>query len=192
MPKSPASTRQAEILEAASHLILTHGVAEFSMAKLGKHTGLSRPAIYQYFASKEHVLAELIVDEIADLSNLLDKELAKHAEPTDQVRCWIRLTFLHLASERHRIIREFSMDLLPQDSRGLIKAMHGHLMLALMNPLTRLGVSDVMANCHLIYGAVSAAAKRVESGANLDSEAVILEDFTLAGIHQASRLSATN
>jgi AcrR family transcriptional regulator len=67
--------RLESILEAAQALIAASGVESVSMAQLGKTTGLSRPAIYQYFSSKEDVLAELVINEMADLSNAIDSLL---------------------------------------------------------------------------------------------------------------------
>jgi AcrR family transcriptional regulator len=67
--------RQEAILEAAQSLIAANGVEGVSMAELAKATGLSRPAIYQYFASKDHVLAELVINEMADLRNAIERHI---------------------------------------------------------------------------------------------------------------------
>ena len=157
------------------------------MNQLAKDTGLSRPAIYQYFASKDHVLAELVINEIADLSNAVDEHVAKLDEPMEQIRVWIHYALAHLASTEHRAIREISIDSLPEESRGMVRAMHGHFMTALVNPVSELGVSDVTATCHLIYATVAAAAKRIDEGSEYVREAAALEQFTIAGIAGALR-----
>lgn len=157
------------------------------MNQLAKDTGLSRPAIYQYFASKDHVLAELVINEIADLSNAVDEHVAKLDEPMEQIRVWIHYALAHLASTEHRAIREISIDSLPEESRGMVRAMHGHFMTALVNPVSELGVKDVTATCHLIYATVAAAAKRIDEGSEYVREAAALEQFTIAGIAGALR-----
>ncbi|MEY4424125.1 MAG: hypothetical protein RLZZ258_1228, partial [Actinomycetota bacterium] len=68
--------RDLDILGAAQQLIADKGVDAVSMAALASATGLSRPAIYQYFASKEDVLAELVINEMADLSNAIDSHIS--------------------------------------------------------------------------------------------------------------------
>ena len=174
--------RQDAILQAAQDLIATRGVDAVSMAELAKQTNLSRPAIYQYFASKEDVLAELVINEMADLSNAIDTHMQKIDDAMERVRVWIHYSLAHLASAEHRIIREISIDTLPAEKRGMLTAMHGHFMMALVSPITQLGIADVTATCHLIYASVAATAKRIDEGSDFSREAAALEKFTLAGI----------
>ncbi|MEN9660769.1 MAG: hypothetical protein RLZZ443_698 [Actinomycetota bacterium] len=179
--------RQEEILEAAIAIISAEGVDSVSMAQLAQKTGLSRPAIYQYFASREHVLAELVINELADLSNAIDNHIAKFEDPLERIRIWIHYSLAHLASSDHRAIREISIDSLPDDSRGMIRAMHGHVMTSLFSPVAELGVADVSATAHLIYASVAACAKRIDEGGSYEKEAAALEQFTIAGITGALR-----
>lgn len=173
------------ILEAAQTVIAAEGVEAVSMAQLAKATGLSRPAIYQYFSSKEDVLAELVINEMADLSNAIDSHMKGIEAPMERIRVWIHYSLAHLASSDHRIIRQISVDSLPQDKRGMLNAMHGHFMTALLSPVAELGISDVTSTCHLIYASVAEAAKRIDQGAVFEREAAALERFTIAGIKEA-------
>jgi AcrR family transcriptional regulator len=180
--KSNRDERQELILDTAQKLIATQGVESVSMGVLAQETGLSRPAIYQYFASKEHVLAELVINEMADLSNAIDEKIAHFPEPMERIRIWMHYSLAHLASADHRAIRQISVESLPEDSRGMLRAMHGHFMFALINPITQLGIQDVTATANLIYASVAAAAKRIDEGSDFASEAAALERFTVAGI----------
>ena len=186
-PAPVRDERQDSILAAAAELISTEGVDAVSMQELAKRTGLSRPAIYQYFASREHVLAELVINELADLSNAIDDHIAKLDEPLERVRVWVHYSLAHLASSEHRAIREISIASLPEDSRGMVRAMHGHFMMALINPVTQLGVTDVTATCHLLFAAVAEAAKRIDEGGEYVREAAALEQFAINGIIGALR-----
>lgn len=177
--------RSEAILEAAQLVIATRGVDAVSMAELAKATGLSRPAIYQYFSSKEDVLAELVINEMADLSNAIDSQMMGIQEPMERIRVWIHYSLAHLASSDHRIIRKISIDSLPEDKRGMLKAMHGHFMTALLSPVSELGIPSVTATCHLIYAAVAESAKRIDEGAVFEQEASALERFTISGIEKA-------
>ncbi|MEN9748731.1 MAG: hypothetical protein RLZZ603_1423 [Actinomycetota bacterium] len=178
-------SRQVAILEAAQSLIAEGGLEAVGMAALAAATGLSRPAIYQYFASREHVLAELVINEMADLSNVIDAKVADFPEPMEQVRIWLHYSLAHLASAEHRSIRQISVASLPEESRGMLRAMHGHFMTALISPLTELGVSDPVSTCHLLYASVAAAANRIDDGSDFTREASALERFAIAGIEGA-------
>lgn len=186
-PAPVRDERQDSILQAAHNLISERGVDAVSMQELAKLTGLSRPAIYQYFASRDHVLAELVINEMADLSNAIDDHVAELKDPMERVRVWVHYSLAHLASSEHRAIREISISSLPEESRGMVRAMHGHFMMALINPVTQLGVTDVTATCHLLYAAVAEAAKRIDEGSEYVREAAALEQFAINGIVGALR-----
>lgn len=179
-----ADQRQEAILEAAMQLMNSGGTEAVSMANLASRTGLSRPAIYQYFASREHVLGELVINEMADLSNELER-LVKGHEASEQVRIWVHYSLAHLASVEHRVIREISIESLPVDQRGMLRAMHGYLMAVLLSPLSQLGVSDPGSMANMIFGTVASSAKRIDQGSDFTSEAKMLEGYVMAGL-QAS------
>jgi AcrR family transcriptional regulator len=183
--RARADNRQEAILGAAIALVKDGGPESVSMAELAAKTGLSRPAIYQYFSSREHVLGEVVINEMADLSNEIDRLVGTVDDPMEQVRVWIHYSLAHLASEEHVAIRKISMDTLPEDLRGELRAMHGYVMLSLINPLTELGVDDPSALCGMIFGSISAAAKRVEEGASITAEAKALEVFVVSGIESS-------
>lgn len=174
--------RQSAILAAAHRLVSEGGQESVSMAALGKLTGLSRPAIYQYFASKEHVLGELMINDMADLSNELDRLVEGIADPLEQIRIWLHYCLAHMSSAEHRVIREISIESLPEDQRGMLMAMHGFFMVSLHSPLFQLGVKDPSSLSGLVLGSVSAAAKRIDSGADYATEAGALEQFVIAGL----------
>ena len=89
MRSQTLDARQEAILGAAAELIAVEGVEAVTMATLGKRTGLSRPAIYQYFTSRDHVLGELLINEMADLSNEIDRLISEIEDPLERVRVWI-------------------------------------------------------------------------------------------------------
>jgi AcrR family transcriptional regulator len=179
--------RQEAILERARDIIAERGVDAVSMSALAAGTGLSRPAIYQYFASKDHVLAELVINEMADLGNALDEHMGSLESPVERIRVWVHYTLAHLASSDHRVIRQISVATLPEASRGMVSAMHGHFMMALVSPVSELGAKNVTATCHLIFASVAAAATRIDEGSQFVREAAALEDFVISGLGASLR-----
>jgi AcrR family transcriptional regulator len=174
--------RQEAILLAAMDLLATSGPDAVSMAVLAEKTGLSRPAIYQYFSSREHVLAELVINEMADLSNAIDRLVEGLDDPLEQVRVWIHYSLAHLASDQHAAIRKISMDSLPDSQRGVVRALHGYFTTTLVSPLTQLGIGDGPALAGMIFGAVGASAQRIAAGSSFAAEAAALEKFVVSGI----------
>lgn len=174
--------RQAEILDAALTDIRANGVGSLTMSRLAKLTDLSRPAIYQYFSSREHVLAELLIDDLADLVNEIDHYVAQFEDPLERVRVWVNRSLKHLANGDHSIIREISESSLPDDSREVVRVLHGQFMMSLISPVRELGITAMDSACHMVYSAVQSAAKRIEAGFEFDSEAQAAENFAVAGL----------
>jgi AcrR family transcriptional regulator len=185
MKPQTLDARQEAILAAAADLIAAEGIEAVTMSALGSKTGLSRPAIYQYFASREHVLGELLINEMADLSNEIDRLITKIEDPLERVRIWIHYSLAHLASAEHRVVRQISIDTLPQDQRGMLRAMHGYFMISLISSLKDLGASDPGALSGLVFGSVASAAKRIDEGSDFAAEAKAVETFVIAGVESA-------
>lgn len=63
--------REQEILHAASHLIREHGYADMNMDTLAEMVGISKPTLYQHFASKEALLMRVVLFSIEALEDHL-------------------------------------------------------------------------------------------------------------------------
>ena len=130
------ASRQQLILDSAMQIIEDGGTNSVYMAALAKATGLSRPAIYQYFSSREHILGELMLNEMADLSNEIERLGIDVEDPMERLRIWIHYSVAHLASDNHGVVRQISIDTLPENQRRMLRAMHGYFMISLISPLT--------------------------------------------------------
>ena len=185
MANAGTVSRRDTILVAARAVLGDGGSGAVTMHSLAERTGLSRPAVYQYFPSREHVLGELMLNDIADLANNLERLVGPLSDPYEQVRVWVHYCLAYLASEEHQLIQHIGRERLPADQLGEIGVLHGMFMTSLLRPLQALGARAPESLVHLIYGAVSAAATRVINGSDLTVEAHSLESFALAGLESA-------
>lgn len=174
--------RQDLILSSALNLITTGGIDSLTMTEIAQHTGLSRPAIYQYFNSREHILCELVINEMADLSNFIDQEIGACAEPLSCINQWIALMVDYLASPAHREILSVSVTTFPEESRGMIRALHSQFMTSLLDPLTALNVDDALAQGRMIYALVVDAASQISEGADRDHVIAQLQSFVSSAL----------
>lgn len=185
MANAGTVSRRDTILVAARAVLGDGGSDAVTMHSLAERTGLSRPAVYQYFPSREHVLGELMLNDIADLANNLERLVGPLSDPYEQVRVWVHYCLAYLASEEHQLIQHIGRERLPAEQLGEIGVLHGMFMTSLLRPLQALGARAPESLVHLIYGAVSAAATRVINGSDLAVEAHSLESFALAGLESA-------
>src|SRR5260221_9968182 len=67
-----------EVKQAALRQLAESGPAGLSISAIGKQLGVSGPALYRYFASRDELLTELVIDAYRDLAHALS-EAARHA-----------------------------------------------------------------------------------------------------------------
>lgn len=60
-----------EVKEAALRQLANSGPGGLSISAIGKQLGVSGPALYRYFASRDDLLTELVIDAYQDLANAL-------------------------------------------------------------------------------------------------------------------------
>src|SRR5258707_4743678 len=80
---APQTTRRGEILAAAAELFARHGYRGVSIGDLGAAVGLTGPALYRHFRSKDAVLAEMLLDISQRLLTEGSRRAARPAEPLD-------------------------------------------------------------------------------------------------------------
>jgi AcrR family transcriptional regulator len=77
-PKQQRAKATAEaILEATAHLLVQHGYDKLTTNHVAAEAGASIGSVYQYFGSKEALVAELVDRHIARMSSLIAGELAR-------------------------------------------------------------------------------------------------------------------
>ena len=67
-----------EVKQAALRQLAESGPAGLSISAIGKQLGVSGPALYRYFASRDELLTELVIDAYHDLADALT-DAARHA-----------------------------------------------------------------------------------------------------------------
>ena len=62
---------RAEVKQAALRQLAQSGPTGLSVSAIGKELGVSGPALYRYFASRDELLTELVIDAYGDLAESL-------------------------------------------------------------------------------------------------------------------------
>jgi AcrR family transcriptional regulator len=73
---------RAEVKQAALAQLAQAGPAGVSISAIGKQLGVSGPALYRYFASRDELLTELVIDAYHDLADAL-AAATSHAHSED-------------------------------------------------------------------------------------------------------------
>jgi AcrR family transcriptional regulator len=75
-----------EVKQAALRQLAESGPAGLSVSAIGKQLGVSGPALYRYFASRDQLLTELVIDAYHDLADALSAATRQLPSSDPQVR----------------------------------------------------------------------------------------------------------
>jgi AcrR family transcriptional regulator len=84
---------RAEILETAREVVLRSGLAGFTLANVADRLGLTKPALYYYFDSKEALLFELLLREWVEAASEVKAAVDATENGTDAVEAMMRTVF---------------------------------------------------------------------------------------------------
>ena len=93
-----------EVKEAALRQLAESGPAAVSVSAIGKQLGVSGPALYRYFTSRDELLTELVIDAYHDLADALRAAIS-HApgqEPRARLEAMVRGYRSWALAEPHR------------------------------------------------------------------------------------------
>jgi len=75
-----------EVKQAALRQLAEAGPAAVSVSAIGKQLGVSGPALYRYFASRDELLTELAIDAYHDLADALSAAASRAPGPDPRAR----------------------------------------------------------------------------------------------------------
>lgn len=112
--KGQGGERREEILDAAQSLFAQKGVHAVSTRQIAEIAGISQPALYAYFATKDDIAAELCVRAFAILGQRMDQARADY-RPTPEnfercLRVYIDFGLDHPDAYRVAFMLEKSVD----------------------------------------------------------------------------------
>jgi len=84
---------RAEILDTARDVVLGSGLARFTLSAVADELGLTKPALYYYFDSKEALLFELLLREWVESATEVQAAVEETESGTDAVEQLMRTVF---------------------------------------------------------------------------------------------------
>ncbi len=118
------ATRREQILATAATLFASRGFHGVSVVDIGAACGVSGPALYKHFASKDQVLADMLVSISERLLEVGRHRVAGSEGPADAVR---RLIGWHVDFALHHqaliIVQDRDWSSLPDDARETVRGL---------------------------------------------------------------------
>jgi AcrR family transcriptional regulator len=116
--------RREQILATAAELFAERGFHGVSVVELGAACGISGPALYKHFASKDAMLSEMLVDISEELLRVGRQRSAGAPDPVAAVRA---LVAWHVDFALHHkpliVVQDRDWASLPEDARERVRAL---------------------------------------------------------------------
>jgi AcrR family transcriptional regulator len=117
-----APTRREQILATAATLFAQRGFHGVSVVDIGAACGISGPALYKHFASKDQILAEMLVSISEQLLAVGRSRVAAAGDPADALR---RLVAWHVDFALHHqaliVVQDRDWSSLPDAAREQVR-----------------------------------------------------------------------
>jgi AcrR family transcriptional regulator len=149
--------RLRALLEAARVLVAEQGPEALTLSALATQVGLSRPSLYEYFRSRDDLVAAMVEDELPRWIAELEAEVRRHTTPSDRIAAFVRTQLRMLTDGRHTALVVLTGHALGPAATERVMAEHSRLFAPLLSALTDLGVDHPELRAHLVHGIVTAA-----------------------------------
>jgi AcrR family transcriptional regulator len=117
-------SRRQQLLSVAAELFAARGFHGVSMAELGAACGISGPALYRHFTSKDAMLAEMLVSISEELLGEGRRRVASAADAGEAVRELVRWhTDFALHNRPLIVLQDRDWELLPEDARARVRSL---------------------------------------------------------------------
>ena len=153
----PVSSRRQQILDIAAGLFAERGFHGVSVAELGAACGISGPALYKHFQSKDSMLAEMLVSISETLLSEGRARAARAEGPRQAIEALIEWHIDFALEHRDLIVvqdRDWSS--LPDDARERVRALQRSYVDVWATQLRRLGTpmspEVSRSRAHVLFG----------------------------------------
>jgi AcrR family transcriptional regulator len=173
MPKISAPTvaehREAQrraLLGAAEEIIRESGVAAVNPRTVGERAGLARSSFYEYFPSRDDLLAAVAVQAFDAWATEVDAAVAAAPPGRPRIHAYVEATLRMTADGKHSLATGLRDADLSPTSYDAIMAMHDSLAGPLRILLEELGAPEPARQADLVQGMIGAGVQLVGHGAD--------------------------
>jgi AcrR family transcriptional regulator len=178
--------RRSALLHAAANLFAVRGFERVSLEDLGAAAGISGPAVYRHFASKQAVLAALLIDVSWELVAGADEVVASAASDETKLR---ELIAFHvdfaLANADVILVQDRDLDSLAPETNAAVRSLQrGYIenwvgVLASLNP--NVPVAELRIRARATFGLINSTPHSARTSPRASVRA-LLESMALAAL----------
>lgn len=175
VPKISAATvaehrvaQHGALLASAKAIIAEAGVAAITPRSVCERAGLSRSSFYEYFPSKDDLLAAIAMQAFEEWGAELEAAMDAAAPGRARLHAYVTATIRMTADGKHTLATGLQQtDISPKNVEAIM-AIHDALTAPLRHLLEELGIPDAATRAALVQGVITAGMQLVEHGGDAD------------------------
>jgi AcrR family transcriptional regulator len=169
------SRQFAALLDAARDLVAEQGPAGLTLTALARRAGLSRPGVYEYFKSRNEVVAAIVEDELPRAAEHI-RQVLHDAGPdlAAQIHAYVQAYAEMMRNPRHAAVMALALQALPTTDVQRILDGHAVLVTPLVDLFASAAIPEPRLRAELAQAMVEAAGRRIYiDGTTADVTAII-------------------
>jgi AcrR family transcriptional regulator len=155
--------QERALLDAARALLAETGEAP-SLAAVGTRAGLARSSVYQYFASRDDLLAAVVADVFPDWAGQVSARVEAASTPGERIWAYVCANVDLFASSEQAVARALASVVEPRLLKAPMEAFHARLQEPLLAALTDLGESRPRLVAELVDSMVVSVSRSMAPG----------------------------
>ena len=109
-----------EIIEVAREVMIAEGFHGFTLSAVADELGLTKPALYYYFRSKEALLFEVVLDELVEAASEIQAAVEQTETGADAVEAMMRTFFDRYRNNTELFALTYNVGSFPPECQKLI------------------------------------------------------------------------
>ena len=172
----PREQRRDQLVGVARAVFAGRGYRTTSMDTIAEEAGVSKPVLYQHFASKQDLYLALIDDSAGHLAGRVEEALNSTNDPHERIRATYRAYFDFAISHREEFVILFNSDVYEPGAQARVRAMREGTVARIVSALqsfTDLDDAEADLLCRTLIGTAEVVIKQIESTQEIDITAAV-------------------
>ncbi|REE95127.1 TetR/AcrR family transcriptional regulator [Thermomonospora umbrina] len=149
------------LLDAAGALVAEEGPQALTLAALARRVGLSRPGLYEYFRSKDDLVAAVVEEALPRWAARVEDAVTTVEGPAATTEAYVRVQLDAMTDGGHAAAVALVEHALTAPARERVRRRQARLLRPLIGAFAEAGVPDAVLRAELVQGIVDAAAHAV-------------------------------
>jgi AcrR family transcriptional regulator len=189
VPKIDAATvaehraqQRAALLRAAERILIEDGFEKLGFAAVAQRAGLARSSVYEYFTSRDDLVATLVEEVLPRWLTRLADQMGRARTPKTRLVAYIRTQLEMVVDGSHQLAVVLGRAPLSAAGRARIAAVHAQFAPNVDGVLAELGYREPRAGAAYVQAIVTEATRQLHAGADPASTIRAAVAFAVGGV----------